>query len=272
MKTMSAAVVAVLALGLAGATSADYIFDGSDGSYIMGEDNGPFTKPYPNHGTYTDTVANQAWDTSNIGAVSVVDVGGKYYLSNVYTAWGLSGFAGTPMDRNAIQLTGDRQVLSAAIFNNSNDCITTDIHVYNLSLTAPWSGTDAPLHYMGHTSRPAGFGTLVAQSTGELAPAATVTLTWDLFDNDSYTVIPDKRTTVDGGIDSAKAGDWLGMMVIRVFPHEPGDPDYDDDLLLTDVQLLSAGDGEIPEPGTWLLMGTGVLMVIGIARRRRIKN
>ncbi|HUV40021.1 MAG TPA: PEP-CTERM sorting domain-containing protein [Planctomycetota bacterium] len=269
MRNLLAALAVLLVLAGCQAASADYIFDGSDGSFIMGEDNGSFGNPYPNHGSIKDGIANQAWDTSNIDLVGVVEVGGKYYLSNLYTAWGLSGFADTAWDQNAIQLTGDRQVLSAAIYNNGSDCITTDIHVYNLSLTAPWSGADAPLHYMGHTSRPAGFGTLVTQSTGELAPGATVTLTWDLFDNDSYTVIPDKKTDVAGGDGVAEAGDWLGMMVIRLYPHTL---DYDDDLLLTDVQLLSASSSTVPEPGTWLLMGTGVLVVFGIIRRRRIKN
>jgi hypothetical protein len=196
-------------------------------------------------------------------------VGGKYYISNAYTAWGLSGFAGTAWDQNAIELTSDRQILSVDIYNNSSsDCITTDIYVYSLSLTAPWSGTDQPPHYMGHTSRPSGFATLGAKSTGELASGDTVTLTWDLFDNTEYTVIPDKKTSTTGGDGAAEAGDWLGMMVIRITPHSP---DYDDDLLLTDVQLLSAG-GEIPEPGTWLLLGTGALLIFGILRRRRIKT
>ena len=35
------------------------------------------------------------------------------------------------------------------------------------------------------------------------------------------------------------------------------------------------GDTElspVPEPGTWLLIGTGMLLIIGYLRRRRIKN
>ena len=46
----------------------------------------------------------------------------------------------------------------------------------------------------------------------------------------------------------------------------PG-PAAPDDLDLGHTEL-----SPVPEPGTWLLIGTGMLLIIGYLRRRRIKS
>ena len=76
-------IASVLILGVTNPVSADYLFDGSDGSFITGDDGGPYGNPYINQYRYKDwydNVADTEWYPLYGAGGGLTEIGGHWYL------------------------------------------------------------------------------------------------------------------------------------------------------------------------------------------------
>ena len=268
LRVMVAAVSTVLVVGLAGQAAAEFIYDGSDGSMIFGEDDNGYTLSYINKSNFFDTTPNSEWTPLGRTSSSERTVGGKYYM---YDSFGKVVFddgdeaGGGNLNANAILLTSGRQVFSVTVLNNDTVAHTFNIWVEDLNIAEPYDdGSDRPPHYYVNPAADAGDdGQLITKSTGELASGEAVTMTWDLFDNDEYATLPNVRGWGNDQREAAQAGYWLAQLATRV---QIGTSNTSVGYV-TDIALSA-----IPEPGTWILMGSGMLLILGYMRRRRRKK
>jgi len=263
---MGRIIALVVALGLCHVAWADFVYDGSDGSMIVGEDGSGYTLSYINKSTFFDTTADSEW---TIGRGSEQDVGGKKY---VFDSFGKVIFddgdeaGGGNLNANAVVLDSTRHILSVLVYNNSTSAQTFNMWVEEINVTESFDdNTDRPLHYYSNTVDGVFGGVLVTKSTGELAAGESVTMSWDLFNSAEYTTLLAVQGTATSPLQAAESGDWLARLATRV---QVGTSNTNLGLV-TDVELT--GD-PVPEPGTWMLIGTGALLFFGIMRRRRMKT
>jgi hypothetical protein len=256
---VSAMVVALLAASATGWS--DYVFKGTDGSMITGEDGSG--KTFQNRTGTTDTIANSAW---TILRGETLVVGGVTYLSDEYGKTILAGNDGT-WAMNAVQLTAQRQFLSLTVYNNGADTSLFNVYIEEICLPGQQGNSTYSPHYAKSITT-YGMGTLTSKSA-TIAAGASAVVTWDLFgvtDNGEmldWFVYPEYMQ--DGARSTAPVrGDWLANFAVRV---QIGGENTSDGLV-TDVQLT--GPSVAPEPATLLLFGTGAMGVLGCIRRRKM--
>jgi hypothetical protein len=253
-------VLVILALGpWAGA---DYIYNGTGGTLITGEDGGAYSLSYINKATFFDSTANAGWVVLR---GSTVTVGGKDYIydNNGKTVFDDGQECATHnLNANSVLLNSSRTVLALTVMNDCTTARAFNVWVEDINLTAPYSAADRPLHYYLSTADGIGlFGKLATKATGTLASGQAAVMSWDLMDGSSWTTLPTRKGLGNSG-ETPQVGDWLSSLAPRV---QVGTSNADR-TLITDVTLTA-----VPEPGTMLLLGSGLVGVLGWHRRRKMR-
>ena len=126
-----------------------------------------------------------------------------------------------------------------------------------------WSAAD----YSGTDQNTTGIATVDWFPTMELDATKALQGIYDSGVNYGICVIAPNVLDSAGGIDPAimsneanQAPDWSGN------PYAAGRPG-----LIIEYTYVASGNGDVPEPGTLMLLGTGALSLLGYARRRMVK-